>query len=165
MRSRLGCVIIARMTTLEDLLPDDAELAAENTIEAMAHHEAGHVVVAHAFGRPIAGAAINLGKLRGSADIGELGVCPHEDMLIAMAGVAAQCKALGRSPEWLAAGYEDLSHADDFAEACNGDVCDFMPLIALLDRDDIWRRVVAIAEALVRRQSLSAEELQTLLME
>jgi hypothetical protein len=136
-------------------------------VRSVAYHKAGHVVVAHHFGRPIGRAWIDPKTRSGGSEISGRRECDEsmpadarEIQLIAMAGSAAQCCFLGKPPEWvLPYGEDDMHAAVDCEEASGMAGNDFTIISTLLERPDIWARVVRVGETLCERIRLSPDEI------
>jgi hypothetical protein len=75
-----------------------------------------------------------------------------ENLIIAMAGSAAQLKLLGRTPYcWTHRGRNDRQLAHDLAVEFGLDAADFSRVSKILDRSEVWKKINALAELLVER--------------
>ena len=75
----------------------------------------------------------------------------EENLIIAMAGSAAQCKMEGRKPYcWTYEGRSDREKACNFAADLCLDAQDFSQVTRILDRTEVWDRTLRLADLLVK---------------
>jgi ATP-dependent Zn protease len=145
----------------------DEHPPATGLTEVTAYHEAGHAVAALALGRPVQRVSIRANEeYLGTCHFGKGVFRPSEDwlereMLIALAGIAAEGRHTGRF-DWDAAG-RDRAYAYQLAVQRAGNPRQAERLITrmlskteyLLGRDGNWRAVEMIAAALMRGEVIS----------
>jgi hypothetical protein len=140
-------------------------------VRDVAFHEAAHIAVGHHFGRKILGeACVDPKTLDGASDVDPIVRRPdkatpaiaRENLLIAMAGAAAECRRRGRLSHWCDGTDLDRESADAYRRF-GLDPSDFREIDALLAYPDLWATVERLAGALQRRSRLSAAEIATVL--
>ena len=132
-----------------------------------AYHEAGHAIIAIVLGRPIQKISIIPNKTRlGACEIKKGRFQPSDDwledeVLILMAGVAAEAKLTGRY-DWQGAG-QDMRNVRRLTLARGGDETRAEKLERrllaktehLLDDDATWKTAKQIAQALLEKETIS----------
>jgi hypothetical protein len=129
----------------------------------LARHEAGHAITAAVLGWPIDWVQIN--EAEGSGEV-EPNTGPffrldepfesRRRIVIAMAGSAAQCLAVGCEPQWMPGSEGDKRRAAEYAEMTGLAPDDFSIVLAILSRPDVWEKVDRLAVALLQRDLLFA---------
>ncbi len=145
----------------------------------LAYHEAGHVVVAWYFGRPIGSVSIMPAEQSGHSEIGksrvQAGEAWEQESMILLAGGRAQkrvdpkgvisgigafsdeAKVIGHIQQHLRRNRGELGdRLDDETDRIRGRLCQETENI--LDRPEIWRAVEIVAEALSEKHRLDADE-------
>jgi hypothetical protein len=137
----------------------------------VAFHEAGHLAVAHFLGRKILGEAfVDPKTLDGGSEVDLLlrqlsdaaPALARENLLIAMAGAAAECRRDRRKSRWNDGADIDRDTAEDYRRF-RLDPNDFADVDRILARPDVWRGVRRIAAALEQDRRLPAERIEALL--
>ena len=130
------------------------EMTAEFSLMSDAVHESGHAVVYARLGfRPT---FVSVDPDKGGGEMCPepsspwRSLNPKQQILVAQAGSAAECRWNGESIGWTARGVKDRIELEDFLEEHGSDVDpnDFTEIVALLDDPAIWSRVVRLAESL-----------------
>jgi hypothetical protein len=130
----------------------------------VAFHEAGHLAVAHHFGRTLRNASVDAETMDGGSQIAPPAARPraHEELLIAMAGAAAECRRRGMRPRWCDGADLDRATAEAYRRP-ESSIDDFGEVDALLGRPPVWAMVERLARALHRHRTLSQLDIQRLL--
>lgn len=123
----------------------------------LARHEAGHAVTAAVLGWPIEWVGII--EVDGSGEV-EPKTGPffrldeplesRRRMVVAMAGSAAQCLAVGCEPQWMPGSEGDKRRAVDYAETTELSPDDFSLARAILSRPDVWEKVDRLTSAMLQ---------------
>jgi hypothetical protein len=129
----------------------------------LAFHEAGHAVVAALLGQPIEWVTIDDANHCGRAEPQTNPFfcldAPFESrrrIVIAMAGSAAQCLAVGCEPAWTPVSEGDKRLAEDNAERAGILPDDFSMVIRILSSPDVWKKIDRLAVALLQHGELVA---------
>jgi hypothetical protein len=126
----------------------------------LALHEASHAIVAVDLGRRVLWVEIDPERSRGE-------MVPEtpwhagaqraagENLIIAMAGSAGQCKVNGWKPNrWTHEGTKDREIAYAVAGEFGLDPEDFAHIVKMLNRRDIWNKIEGLSRLLVKRNRI-----------
>jgi hypothetical protein len=133
------------------------------TVHELALHEAAHAIVAVDLGRKVIWVEIDHERSRGEM----LPETPwhrgtrraaEENLIIAMAGSAAQCKSNGWANRWTHEGLRDREIAYSVAGEFALNPEDFSCVSKILGRVDVWKKVEGLADRLVECQRIHTGE-------
>jgi|ERR1700730_313599 len=132
--------------------------------EKLALHEAAHAIVTGHLGRRVIWVEIEPEAGRGQMVpetpwLSATRQSAADDLLIAMAGSAAQCKYEGKTPyQWTDEGIRDREVAESLAAEFDLDAHDFSKVSEILDRTEIWAKINALADLLINRRRIESCE-------
>lgn len=136
--------------------------------EAISYHEAGHAVIAKSLGRAVESIRIleNWGEARiNVAEQSEWSALSErearEELLIAQAGVAAQCRFLGLPTAWAPLSTKDCRIAKGVSSPHDLKYCEFHLIDKVIESS--WLKIETVASRLCAQNTLNSSEILGLL--